>query len=286
MAATRGHAAGRTRAPALAPAARRARSRGAHRRPDERDLARTQARLRDVIEPLARSAGTILKTFRWYGWDAARGPGDVDRDGGVGLDAVAEPVPRHLRTALTMPNQRPAEFIAGNISSRCRRPDGPAADRAAYWRGNVGRLVMVRLGGHLGTGRLIAADDAGPRSPWTVSIRPIRTRTWGLEDRIDSAGGPRSTTTTWVDSDGEAPTTTPATTSATATPRMSEQIVVGLDDDDVSDAKHDADNGDDAGDTARRTNGETLIWPPSVALEARAGNPGWRRIISAIETRS
>jgi hypothetical protein len=92
MAATRGHAAGRNaRASGRGQRPAAQESRRATGGPTSGDLAAYKARLREVIEPLARSAGYDLEDLsvvRMGRRHVVRVT--VDRDGGVGLDAVAE----------------------------------------------------------------------------------------------------------------------------------------------------------------------------------------------------
>ena len=85
----------------------------------------------------------------------------VDRDGGVRLDAVAE-LSRDISHGLDDAESAAGEFIAGEYQLEVSSPgvDRPLTE-PRHWRRNVGRLVKVRLGGHLVTGRVIAADDTG-----------------------------------------------------------------------------------------------------------------------------
>ena len=173
MAATRGHAAGRnarssgrSQRPA-APAASRATG-----GPTAGDLTAYKARLRDVIEPLARSAGYDLEDLsvvRMGRRHVVRVT--VDRDGGVGLDAVAE-LSRDISHGLDDAESAAGEFIAGEYQLEVSSPgtDRPLTE-PRHWRRNVGRLVTVRLGGHLVTGRLIAADDTDA----TLAVADVET---------------------------------------------------------------------------------------------------------------
>jgi ribosome maturation factor RimP len=235
MPATRGHAAGRNartsgrgQRPA-APAANRATG-----GPTSGDLATYKARLRDVIEPLARSAGYDLEDLsvvRMGRRHVVRVT--VDRDGGVGLDAVAE-LSRGISHGLDDAESAAGEFIAGEYQLEVSSPgtDRPLTE-PRHWRRNVGRLVTLRLGGHLVTGRLIAADDTGATLAVddVVSTHPYadlgRGRIEIEFNRLDD-----------VDDDdlvdfGESDT------------EDERAVVAGLDDDDVSDAdNHDGDNHD------------------------------------------
>lgn len=163
MAATRGHAAGRNiRASGRGQRPGAAAARRASGEPTSGDLTAYKARLRDVIEPLARSAGYDLEDLsvvRMGRRHVVRVT--VDRDGGVGLDAVAE-LSRDISHGLDDAESAAGEFIAGEYQLEVSSPgtDRPLTE-PRHWRRNVGRLVTVRLGGNPVTGRLVAADDTG-----------------------------------------------------------------------------------------------------------------------------
>lgn len=173
MAATRGQAAGRN-----------ARASGRGRRPGapavsrvtggpaSGDLTALRARLRGVIEPLARSAGYDLEDLsvvRMGRRHVVRVT--VDRDGGVGLDAVAE-LSRDISHGLDDAESAAGELIAGEYQLEVSSPgtDRPLTE-PRHWRRNVGRLVTVRLGGQPVTGRLVAADDTGV----TLAVDDVKT---------------------------------------------------------------------------------------------------------------
>lgn len=233
MAATRGRAAGRN-----------ARTSGRGQRPGppaggpmSGDLTAYKARLRDVIEPLARAAGYDLEDLsvvRMGRRHVVRVT--VDRDGGVGLDAVAE-LSRDISHGLDDAESAAGEFIAGEYQLEVSSPgtDRPLTE-PRHWRRNVGRLVTVRLGGHPVTGRVIAADDTGA----TLAVDGVVT-THPYEDlgrgrieiefnRLDDVDD--DDLVDFGDGDGD------VGDSDTEDERAD---VVGLDDDDVSDA-NDADN--------------------------------------------
>jgi ribosome maturation factor RimP len=162
MASARGHARGRNardsgRSPRATEEPRRVTG-----GPATGDLAAYKNRLREVIEPLAQSAGYDLEDLsvvRMGRRHVVRVT--VDRDGGVGLDAVAE-LSRDISHGLDEAESAAGEFIAGEYQLEVSSPgtDRPLTE-PRHWRRNVGRLVTVRLGGHPVTGRLIAADDDG-----------------------------------------------------------------------------------------------------------------------------
>ena len=110
--------------------------------PTTGDLTAYKARLRDVIEPLARSAGYDLEDLsvvRMGRRHVVRVT--VDRDGGVGLDAVAE-LSRDISHGLDDAESAAGEFIAGEYQLEVSSPgtDRPLTE-PRHWRRNVGRLV-------------------------------------------------------------------------------------------------------------------------------------------------
>jgi ribosome maturation factor RimP len=230
MAATRGHAAGRnasSRGRGQRPGATAA-SRAAGG-PTTGDLTAYKARLREVIEPLARSAGYDLEDLsvvRMGRRHVVRVT--VDRDGGVGLDAVAE-LSRDISHGLDDAESAAGEFIAGEYQLEVSSPgtDRPLTE-PRHWRRNVGRLVTVRLGDRPVTGRLVAADDTGA----TLAVDNVeathpyadlgRGRIEIEFNRLDDVDD--DDLIDFGDSDTE----------------DERADVVGLDDDDVSDADNDA----------------------------------------------
>jgi ribosome maturation factor RimP len=247
MATARGHAAGRSARPSGrgqrpgAPAASRATG-----GPTSGDLTAYKARLRDVIEPLARSAGYDLEDLsvvRMGRRHVVRVT--VDRDGGVGLDAVAE-LSRGISHGLDDAESAAGEFIAGEYQLEVSSPgtDRPLTE-PRHWRRNVGRLVTVRLGGHLVTGRLIAADDTGA----TLAVDDVET----THPYADLGRGRIEIEFNRLD-DVDDDDLVDFGDSDTGDERAD---VVGLDDDDVSDADNsdnadndDADNNDADNDDA------------------------------------
>jgi ribosome maturation factor RimP len=85
----------------------------------------------------------------------------VDRDGGIGLDAIAD-LARDISAALDDAEAAEGEFIAGEYQLEV---SSPGVDRPLtaprHWRRNVGRLVRVHVNGAEVVGRVTAADDAG-----------------------------------------------------------------------------------------------------------------------------
>jgi ribosome maturation factor RimP len=246
MAATRGHAAGRNararggQRPA-APESRRATG-----GPTSGDLAAYKARLREVIEPLARSAGYDLEDLsvvRMGRRHVVRVT--VDRDGGVGLDAVAE-LSRDISHGLDDAESAAGEFIAGEYQLEVSSPgtDRPLTE-PRHWRRNVGRLVTAKPGGHQVTGRLVAADDTGA----TLAVNGVETAhpyadlgrgrievEFNRLDEVDDDDLVEFGDDDIGDNIGDSDT------------EDERADVVSLDDDDVSDAKQDADKDDDADD--------------------------------------
>jgi ribosome maturation factor RimP len=126
------------------------------------DVAAVKSRVRDVIEPMAQSAGydledlSVVRMGRRYVVRVT-----VDRDGGVGLDAVAD-LSRDISRALDEAEAEAGEFLAAEyiLEVSSRGTDRPLTE-PRHWRRNVGRLVTVRrVGGPL-TARIVRADDAG-----------------------------------------------------------------------------------------------------------------------------
>ncbi|HEY7176713.1 MAG TPA: ribosome maturation factor RimP [Micromonosporaceae bacterium] len=159
--ATRGRASGRSGRPAdrggRAPGDAARRATGG---PTSGDLTAYRARLREVVAPVADSAGydledlSVVRMGRRYVIRVT-----VDRDGGVGLDAVAE-LSRDISERLDSTEASDGEFIAGEYQLEV---SSPGTDRPLtaprHWRRNVGRLVSVKLDGRAVTGRIVGAGD-------------------------------------------------------------------------------------------------------------------------------
>ena len=130
--------------------------------PTSGDLAAHRARLREVIEPVAAAGGfdledlSVVRMGRRYVVRVT-----VDRDGGVGLDAVAD-LSRDISHRLDAAEAESGEFIAGEYQLEV---SSPGTDRPLtlprHWRRNAGRLVTVTVEGKAVTGRVVAADDDG-----------------------------------------------------------------------------------------------------------------------------
>lgn len=126
------------------------------------DLVAHKARITEVVEPVATSAGydledlTVIRMGRRHVVRVT-----IDRDGGVPLDAVAE-VARAISTALDEAESTGGEFTGGEYQLEV---SSPGVDRPLtaprHWRRNVGRLVKVKIAGAGVTGRVLAADDTG-----------------------------------------------------------------------------------------------------------------------------
>lgn len=129
-------------------------------RPNLGDL---RDRLTKVIEPVTERAGfdlervNVSRVGRRHSVQVI-----VDRDGGVGLDAIAD-VSRVLSEALDEAEAAgdaalPGEYVLEVSSPGVDRP----LTEPRHWRRNVGRLVSVRLAGAgTVTGRITATTDDG-----------------------------------------------------------------------------------------------------------------------------
>jgi ribosome maturation factor RimP len=130
--------------------------------PTSGDLAAHRIRLRAVVEPVATAAGfdledlSVVRMGRRYVVRVT-----VDRDGGVGLDAVAD-LSRDISLRLDDAEAESGEFIAGEYQLEVSSPgtDRPLTE-PRHWRRSVGRLVSATVDGRAVTGRVIEADEAG-----------------------------------------------------------------------------------------------------------------------------
>jgi ribosome maturation factor RimP len=123
------------------------------------DLGVLRTQLRDIASPVVSSAGydleelTVARVGRKHLVRIT-----VDGDDGVSLDVIAR-LSRLISAALDE-----AEASAGpfRIDSYDLEVSSPGVDRPLtlprHWRRNVGRLVKVRLGDRLLTGRIEAVD--------------------------------------------------------------------------------------------------------------------------------
>jgi len=126
------------------------------------DLVAHKARITEVIEPVATSAGYDLEDLsvvRMGRRHVVRVT--IDRDGGVPLDAVAE-VARAISNALDEAESTGGEFAGGEYQLEV---SSPGVDRPLvaprHWRRNIGRLVKAKVDGAGILGRVTAADEAG-----------------------------------------------------------------------------------------------------------------------------
>lgn len=126
-------------------------------------LATLRQRLTEVVTPVADRAGvdlerlTISRLGRRHVVQVV-----VDRDGGVGLDAIAE-VSRAVSTALDTAEDAGAVVIPGEYVLEVSSPgvDRPLSE-PRHWRRSIGRLVSVPVAGEgQVSGRVRAADAAG-----------------------------------------------------------------------------------------------------------------------------
>jgi ribosome maturation factor RimP len=123
------------------------------------DLTAHRNRLRLVIEPVVNSAGFDLEDLNL----SRAGRRHVvrvvvDGDGGVSLDEIAE-VSRALSTALDEAEETSGAFA---MEAYQLEVSSPGVDRPLtlprHWRRNVGRLVKVKAGDRVLTGRITAVD--------------------------------------------------------------------------------------------------------------------------------
>lgn len=115
-------------------------------------------RLAEVIAPVTDQAGfdlervSVSRVGRRHSVQVI-----VDRDGGVGLDAIAE-VSRAVSEALDAAEAAGAAAVPGEYVLEVSSPgvDRPLTE-PRHWRRNIGRLVRVAAGGRTVTGRVAAA---------------------------------------------------------------------------------------------------------------------------------
>lgn len=126
------------------------------------DLAARRDRLQAVIEPVVTETGYDLEEL------SVKQVGRrhlvrviIDGDGGVGLDAIAE-VSRAVSRALDDAEASGRELIMGEYQLEV---SSPGVDRPLtlprHWTRNVGRLVKVKAGEKMLTGRVVDADGTG-----------------------------------------------------------------------------------------------------------------------------
>jgi ribosome maturation factor RimP len=85
----------------------------------------------------------------------------IDGDGGLGLDVIAD-VSRAISAALDAAEETGKQLIEGEYQLEV---SSPGVDRPlttpAHWRRNTGRLVKVKAGERVFTGRVVTADEQG-----------------------------------------------------------------------------------------------------------------------------
>lgn len=120
-------------------------------------------RLTEVIAPIADQAGfdlervTVSRVGRRHSVQVI-----VDRDGGVGLDAIAE-ISHAVSQALDAAEAAGAAAVPGEYVLEVSSPgvDRPLTE-PRHWRRNIGRLVTVRVAdGQTVTGRIAGTTADG-----------------------------------------------------------------------------------------------------------------------------
>ena len=85
----------------------------------------------------------------------------IDGDGGLGLDVIAD-VSRAISAALDAAEETGKQLIEGEYQLEV---SSPGVDRPlttpAHWRRNTGRLVRVKAGERVYTGRVVTANEQG-----------------------------------------------------------------------------------------------------------------------------
>jgi len=85
----------------------------------------------------------------------------IDGDGGIGLDVIAD-VSRAISAALDAAEETGKQLIEGEYQLEV---SSPGVDRPlttpAHWRRNTGRLVKVKAGERVYTGRVVTANEQG-----------------------------------------------------------------------------------------------------------------------------
>ncbi|MDH6144812.1 MULTISPECIES: ribosome maturation factor RimP [Kitasatospora] len=138
-------------------------------------------RLRALLEPLAEQAGLDLEDVKVTQAGSRRQLQiDVDADGGVDLDAIAE-FSREVGQALD------ASDLMGS-SAYLLEVGSPGVDRPLtaprHWRRNSGRLVKIQLadGGEI-VARILESDEDGA----LVEVQPVKGRGRPKERRLEFA---------------------------------------------------------------------------------------------------
>jgi ribosome maturation factor RimP len=125
-------------------------------------MAALRDRLAGVIGPVAAHAGfelervAVSRVGRRHSVRVV-----IDRDEGVGLDAIAE-VSRAVSQALDAADESGAAVIPGEYVLEISSPgvDRPLTE-PRHWHRNLGRLVNVPVAGETLTGRVLETNDHG-----------------------------------------------------------------------------------------------------------------------------
>ncbi|MGF1432482.1 ribosome maturation factor RimP [Kitasatospora sp. LaBMicrA B282] len=138
-------------------------------------------RLRALLEPLAERAGLDLEDVKITQAGSRRQVQiDVDADGGVDLDAIAE-FSREVGQALDESDLMGSAAYLLEVGS-------PGVDRPLtqprHWRRNTGRLVKVKLtdGAEI-VARILSGDEEGA----LVEVQPVKGRGKAKERRLEFA---------------------------------------------------------------------------------------------------
>ncbi|WP_327069146.1 ribosome maturation factor RimP [Kitasatospora sp. NBC_01250] len=136
-------------------------------------------RLRALLAPLAERAGLDLEEVKVTQAGSRRQVQiDVDADGGVDLDAIAE-FSREVGQALDESDLMGSAAYLLEVGS-------PGVDRPLteprHWRRNTGRLVKVQLveGGEI-VARILSGDEDGA----LVEVQPVKGRGRAKERRLE-----------------------------------------------------------------------------------------------------
>ena len=126
------------------------------------DLGALRSRLRGLVEPIVAREGldledlTVSPAGRRYVVRIT-----VDGDGGVGHDELSD-VSREISSGLDEAERTQGELTPDAYTLEV---SSPGTDRPLtlprHWRRNVGRLVKVKVGERLLTGRVTAATEVG-----------------------------------------------------------------------------------------------------------------------------
>ncbi len=126
------------------------------------ELAALRARLRTLVEPVVSSEGlevedvTVSRAGRRYLVRIT-----VDADGGIGHDELSQ-VSHAISVTLDEAEESSGDLTPGGYTLELTSPgvDRPLTS-PRHWRRNVGRLVAVKIGGRLVTGRVTEVTERG-----------------------------------------------------------------------------------------------------------------------------